>query len=187
MGLFSKKPDIELMKKESDINGLIKAAAKSRKDTETLTKAIDALLSLGEIDAVINLMVNKDFMPVLSSKLAQLGKPAVQPLINALSAEDKLIQGGAAITLGLIGDIKAVDPLINVFKDKNSQARIPAAVALGHFSNKGSKIDKKVFTALKDSLLHDPDPQIKQAASSAIQDLKSAGGKEFLKNVGAHT
>ncbi|NSW54250.1 MAG: HEAT repeat domain-containing protein [Anaerolineae bacterium] len=66
--------------------------------------------------------------------LVKIGKPAVEPLIAALTAEsDEWGRSLAAETLGIIGDRRAVDALINLLQDDDESVRVKtyAAEALG--------------------------------------------------------
>ncbi len=61
--------------------------------------------------------------------VADLGKPAVGPLLDLLASSDPLLQRSAARTLGAMGEI-AVERLIAVFDDENPRIRRLAALAL---------------------------------------------------------
>ena len=67
--------------------------------------------------------------------LAKAGKPAVKPLIAALSAEDPLVRRQAVNALGRIGDRRAVEPLIESLKDRDSLIRGHAVEALGRIKD----------------------------------------------------
>jgi len=63
-------------------------------------------------------------------ELSRIGKPAVASLIVALKDKDWSRRSGASRTLGMIGDISAVEPLIEALKDEIPDVRKIAAVAL---------------------------------------------------------
>ena len=48
--------------------------------------------------------------------LAKIGEPAVEPLIEALASTDRGVRHSAAYALGKIGDVRAVQPLIELMK-----------------------------------------------------------------------
>ncbi len=78
-------------------------------------------------------------------RVARLAKEgAVEPLIELL--EDKDVCHSAASALGEIGDKKAIAPLIDIVRNRNSHARREALAALGKIG------DKKAIKALADAL-----------------------------------
>ncbi len=75
MGIFNRfKPDVEKLKKERDIEGLIRALGST--DGNTVKYSINAL--------------------------AEIGDPAVEPLAHAVKNNDNNIRAGAAEALGMI-------------------------------------------------------------------------------------
>lgn len=72
---------------------------------------------------------NREVIPAL----VKIGKPAVEPLIAALTAESEWVRSLAAETLGIIGDRRAVDALINLLQDDDESVKVKtyAAEALG--------------------------------------------------------
>ena len=97
-------PDIEELKSNQDVKGLIKALGYKSEDYLIPNNAAFALVEIGE--------------------------PAVEPLIEALKNENSQVRGRAAFALGGIGDIRAVEPLIEALND-TSIIRSNAAAALG--------------------------------------------------------
>jgi HEAT repeat protein len=63
-----------------------------------------------------------------SQALIEIGEPAVEPLIVALKDKELCLE--AAVALGLIGDVRAVEPLIATLKGANSLVRKYIAEAL---------------------------------------------------------
>ena len=59
---------------------------------------------------------DKDVREAAVKALVQIGQPAVDPLIKALETDNPSVQAAAARALGLIGDKRAVMPLINMMK-----------------------------------------------------------------------
>lgn len=62
-------------------------------------------------------------------KLIEVGKPAIEPLIQALKDENRYVRTKAAKALGNIGDARAIEPLIQALRDVNDVHR-EAAEAL---------------------------------------------------------
>jgi HEAT repeat protein len=81
--------------------------------------------------------------------LADIGQPAVQPLIEVLQHESSFIAAAAAYGLGLIGDPKAVDPLVEgLGRMHDPYVRQAAAEALGAIGDK--RAVKPLTKALED-------------------------------------
>lgn len=72
--------------------------------------------------------------------LAAIGKPAVNPLLEAMKNENPKIQSGAAETLGKIKDSSVIQPLTDLLNDKSEEfdVRCSAAAALGEMKNEAS-------------------------------------------------
>lgn len=62
--------------------------------------------------------------------LGTIGDPAVEPLIAVLGDDDKVVRAHAIVTLGNIGDPRAVEPLIAALSDDNEDVRTSAEEAL---------------------------------------------------------
>ncbi len=60
---------------------------------------------------------DKDVREAAVKALVQIGQPAVDPLIKALKTDNPSVQAAAARALGLIGDKRAVMPLIDMMKN----------------------------------------------------------------------
>lgn len=65
--------------------------------------------------------------------LTALGKPAVEPLIRALTDKDR--RGHAAAVLGRIGDHRAVEPLIAAYEANDPNISVAAGLALINFKD----------------------------------------------------
>jgi hypothetical protein len=97
-------------------------------------------------------------------KLADIGKPAVEPLITALRNQDVSIRSGAARALGAIKDDRALEPLMVALKDENASVRMWAAEALGQI--KDNRAVEPLTTALKDE-----DSHVRIAAEGALEKI----------------
>jgi HEAT repeat protein len=95
--------------------------------------------------------------------LANIGKPAVQPLIAVVKDKNITVCKNAIEALGEIKDARAVDTLIVSLKDENPDIRRNAAEALGKIRDVRA-IDGLV-TALKDKK-----SSVQQSANAAIKN-----------------
>ena len=94
-----------------DIENALKALRSERAQDQSLTNKIETL-----IDGL------KDDVPLTSMRgLAQIGAPAVDPLIRAMKDKgtDYGIRSAAVVLLRLIGDRRAIQPLREVINDKD--------------------------------------------------------------------
>ena len=97
--------------------------------------------------------------------LAQIGQPAVAPLITAMEAEDWIVRQGASEALGRIGDPRAVEPLVSALGDKNQWIRRYAAEALGRIGDE--QAIEPLVTALKDD-----SSVVRAAAAKALESIR---------------
>lgn len=88
-------PDIEELKSNQDVEGLINAMGYES----------DSKIHLDALHALIN-----------------IGEPAVEPLIKALKDVNNEIRVGAASSLGWIGDARAIEPLIEVLNKYDDES-----------------------------------------------------------------
>ncbi len=102
MGLF--KPNVEKMRAEDDVEGLIKALGRN-----------DDIRVAG----------------VVEDALGEIGHRTTEPFIEALRDKDSGVRSGAAWILGNIKDARAQEPLIEALKDKDKDVRWLAVTALG--------------------------------------------------------
>lgn len=160
-------------------------------------KAIEALGRTEDARAVPVLvrMLTKErngisFYVESSFSLFQIGKPAVEPLIAALSGKDAELQKWAkkndinmasfyfkaAQVLGDLGDARAEQPLLERLSFKHSDpgieaiVRMHAADALGHLRVNAAKEPLS-------ALVSEPDPTVREAYVRALVQL---GGRESL-------
>ena len=98
------KPDLEKLKKEKDVEGLINLLRDEDDDIRS-----EVALNLGEIGDT----------------------RAVEPLIQALNDKSLEVRLSAALSLGDIGDRRAIEPLVQAFRDKDAQVRLYTAEVLG--------------------------------------------------------
>jgi HEAT repeat protein len=90
--------------------------------------AADALVRIGPA-AVTHLVAafdrNAEVQRTPANALIRIGPAAVADLVAALKNRDQgsYVRPWAAYTLGEIGDVRAVDPLVAVLKDRDSNVR----------------------------------------------------------------
>lgn len=132
-----REPDIKKMKEKGDINGLINALG----DKSLCVEASDAL--------------------------ENIGKAAVGPLIQALKDKDSDVRRRVVITLGEIGDAKAVKALIPVLKDKDSLVLLETTFALGKIG------DEKAVEPLIQVMRKDERDYVRKDAALALTMIKA--------------
>lgn len=122
--------------------------------------------------------------------LVKMGKPSVQPLIQAIEDYDyrnsneiiecinaSRIQNGAASALGLIGDPSAVEPLTKLLKSNNSSTRYWSAISLGQI--KDARATDPLIQALGDG-----NSSVREGAGWAIQSIEGQVSIDiFIENL----
>lgn len=130
-----------------------------------------------QIDNLIDDLSHKDFKVQYAADqaLRQIGKPAVEPLINAIKT-GRIPTEFAADILGTIGDARTIDSLCVILNnDKNGLARLEAAKALG-------KIGKISIPYLIAALKHES-PGTRQGVVSVLGELRDTKAIGPLKEV----
>ena len=126
--------DIEKMKAENDIRGLIKLLDHQKHDLQW--RAADALGTMGEqaCDPLLKLLTfpKKHVRIGAIEALGDIGIPrSVEPLMHTLLTDDSLeVRWVAAVALGEIGDRRAIPPLVESLKNENRYVRYGSARAL---------------------------------------------------------
>lgn len=106
--------------------------------------------------------------------LVKIGRPSVNPLIIALKHPRPKLRSYAALTLGDIHDLQAVEPLVEALTiDSNHEVRMCAAQALGAMADywSGAALEKAVpalITALGDDSI-----DVCQKASYTLGKMKN--------------
>ena len=126
--------DIEKMKAENDIRGLIKLLDHEKHDLQW--RAADALGTMGEkaCDPLLRLLAfpKKHVRIGAIEALGEIGSPrSVEPLMQTLLTDKSHeVQWVAAVALGEIGDKRAIPPLLESLRNENRFVRYGSAKAL---------------------------------------------------------
>jgi HEAT repeat protein len=109
-----------------------------------------------------------------AAALGAFGQPAVAPLIGVLrnTEEGGRVRISAAMSLDLIGNAAAIQPLIAALDDSEFVVRAASALALGGMVKK-LKPDqlKDAIEPLRLRLQHDPKDEVRKAAQTALKEL----------------
>ena len=97
--------------------------------------------------------------------LAEIGEPAIEPLVAALKDEQWHVRWTAAAALGGIADTRAVEPLIVALKDAKPEVRCAAALGLE------SLRDARAVPALTEAL-QDSNADLRCNAADALAAVK---------------
>ena len=107
--------------------------------------------------------------------LVQIGPPSINQLIGVLQLSPFYSRQAATKALGLIGDARAVDPLLAALKDPDYSVRRDAVTAL---ANLGAKAEAQLI-----SVLGDPNLEVREAAAITLGKIKDPRAIEPLKTV----
>ena len=114
----------------------------------TLGKIKDVRAIKPLIDAMRDDQNSFDVRDVSSNSLGNFGAPAVEQLITALKDKNRYVREGAANALGIIKDVRAIEPLIKVLKnEKDAMTNREAEDSLVEI---GSDAVKPLIAALKE-------------------------------------
>lgn len=109
---------------------------------------------------------------IKAAKIVQDKPKLFVELLKALDDDDHYIRIGSACSLGLVGDQRAIDPLIQVLKsDQNEDVRMNAAESLGRIG------DSRAIDPLKMSLKSD---KSKYVRANAVEALEKIGGAKVV-------
>lgn len=161
---------------EPAIEPLIATFNGDNQSVDFLDGAKAALVKIGE-PAIDPLIASFDYSGSRSAtalvwkrnSLAEIGQSAVDPLMAALTSESARIKGGAAETLGKIGDPAAVEPVAALLSDSDEQVREKAAQALGEIASTAAI--SPLAEALGDDVY-----QVRKAAENSLIHIKEVNG-----------
>lgn len=184
MGIF--KPNVEKMERKRNVEGLVTALR--YKDSVVRGKAAEALERLSwqsrdEVERAWYFLASSAW-----KSLVDIGKPAVEPLVQALKDESVYVLANAAKVLGEIGDARAIEPLVQALRDvtakelftpyyfNTSDVRVSAAKALGEIGD--ARAVEPLIQALKDENFW-----VRANAAKALGKIGDARAVEALLQV----
>jgi len=97
---------------------------------EGAVQALGRLRDPRAVDPLIGVLRDWPSMYSVGRSLKEIGEPAVEPLIAALTDDNSVVRAAAAKALGSIEDPRAVEPLILALGDEDPQVRKNAVTAL---------------------------------------------------------
>ena len=106
---------------------------------------------------------------------SEVARAAAPALLRRLNDEDLFEQNAAAETLGKLGDVRAIAPLIEKLNDRSSTVRRAAAAALERIDSswRGSEAARMAVPALL-RRLSDDDESVRWVAAEALGELGDA-------------
>ncbi len=123
------------------------------------------LLSPENIAAAANNLPSA-YRQAAANKLAsKQDERSVEPLIVALSDQDRTVRKLVVYVLGAIGDRRAVNPIVTALRDADSDVRKSAVQSLGRF------LDAAAIKPLV-AVLGDEDGEVRSLAAAALSSLK---------------
>ena len=127
-------PNIEELKSNQDIEGLIDSLG-YEPDSRIQLNALHALINIGEpaVEPLIKALkdANSEIRQRAANALGFLGDIRAVEPLIEVLNDTTIIQSNAAGALGKIGDARAVEPLIEILTDEDKTVRLDAAGALG--------------------------------------------------------
>lgn len=169
--------NVQKMKDERNVRGLVLAL--KHRDPAVAYEAVEALGEIGDPAAAgpLTEALTGDKYSGLRWKaaeaLTQIGTESVPYLINALENPDEDVRWKAAISLGEIGDRRAIDPLISLLGDEDRFVRSRAAYALGIMG-------EQVIQPLAEVLSTEKNPDLRLGAVMALGRIQADPATRLL-------
>lgn len=152
------------------VEPLIQILKDKSEDFDTLKYTSSALANIGEpaVLPLIGLLGNedRDIGERVENTLVEMGKPAVLPLIKALEDVNHWIRYRAVRILGRIGDNRAVDPIIQALLHDESSGVRYEAAVA-----LGELGDSRAIGPLT-TALNDENESVRQAAARALKKIR---------------
>lgn len=176
-------PILDVFKsRKRKINSLI--ALLDHKEESVREAAIEEIVEKGDAEIVKLLLRACEhgtwrYRYAMSGALVLIGKPAVNELIVALKDKSPEIRDSSASALGLIGDERAVDPLLDALEsDSHVQNRVRIIEALYALNYKN--IDQLLLTSLNDNEFCESEHGHNYVSSFAVELLGKMGGESVI-------
>ena len=139
--------------------------------------AVAALGAIGDPRAVEPLIADLDYLFQgwsVASALEAIGEPSVTSLIAVLRSHSVSARQEASVTLGRIGDPRAVEPLLDAVQDKDWDVRRNAATALVTMYGAGriDEVQRAAILSKRDLLIA---PRTHRFKHSDSTDLNNCG------------
>jgi HEAT repeat protein len=169
--------NVQKMKDERNVRGLVMAL--KHRDPAVAYEAVEALGEIGDPAAAgpLTEALTGDKYSGLRWKaaeaLTQIGTESVPYLINALENPDEDVRWKAAISLGEIGDRRAIDPLIRLLGDEDRFVRSRAAYAIGIMG-------EQVIQPLAEVLSTEKNPDLRLGAVMALGRIQADPATRLL-------
>jgi HEAT repeat protein len=136
-------------------------------------KALGEMKDARAVEPLIAILKDESCGSTAANALVKIGRPAVEPLINALKEKKALVRRNAAMALEKMKDASTVEPLITALKDEDPLVRMRAASALGNI--KSANATEPLIAALKDK-----NALVRRNAAIALGEIKNARAVEPL-------
>lgn len=161
----------------------------NRKDKERGIEALGMMGGRRAISKLISVLEKEDYVTRLKAveALSQVGKGAVPTLIEILEKGLWYVRECAALALGKIGDLRALEPLAHRLEDENVGVRQAAASALTKLFSSDSLakllqgMEPEGITRIVD-LASRLDPQLGERVRGTISQDKGPGEDKLLKS-----
>lgn len=170
--MSNQKPNIEKLKNDRDVNGLIKLL--SDEDHSIREATIFALGEIGDASCALPLAQRLqdnylDIRVAACNTLIKMGDKVVETLIEVLKDENHIVREGAVQALEKISDTRAIYPLIEALKDTRRKAISDALRSIGPAS----------FAPLIEALKNE-DSRIRMGAALILGEMKDSEAIEPL-------
>jgi|GEM_PF-1588972 len=170
MTLFVDDPKVIKLCEKKDFKGLVKALKSD--DSKVKRSAAWALENLASetkesfiVDALIAAVQDTEIGDIAIQALAKAGDNKAAEALLPLVEDGHPSRGMAAYALGVLGESRAVGPLIALMGDSDFSVRQQAATALGHLG------DKDAGDVLAKASIHDGYRDVRKAAADALEEL----------------
>lgn len=165
------KRNIKKLERELNAEGLIALLY----DEKLFLEASNALCNIGvaAMAPVLQALRNSESQLVtfyLSLALKEIGKPCVLPLIELLPELSPMNAGMAVLTLGLIGDPRALEPILGAMRDPSASDTL-RNYAVGAFGEIGGARAEEILSDLiADGQL---DASLRESAVRNLEESKA--------------